>query len=220
MGIATDMTKLGEEIIASYDMRVKAIGEIVEDTHKTLEGFKRDRKKMAAQQVKDLADFTNGLSKDVHRLLKSARDRVQQFHKDNIQMSEEQAKNLANFVNNLVADVGSMLIGFQKSHKHMSKELKAKLGREIKDIEAEVERILGDADKLIGQFTADMAQARKAWEHMSVTLGKARRTGGLAGIEAAEKVRTVKKATAGKGKTKRKSTKTGKSRKRKVAAGV
>ena len=44
MPIATDMKNLGEEIIASYDMRVKAVGELVKDTHKMLKGFQTEHK--------------------------------------------------------------------------------------------------------------------------------------------------------------------------------
>jgi ElaB/YqjD/DUF883 family membrane-anchored ribosome-binding protein len=220
MAIAEDMKKLTENIIISNDVRLKAVGQLVADTHETLNGFSMDRKKMAAQQAKDLANFMNGLSKNVQSMLKSARNMVQQFHKDNMQMSKEQAKNLADFVNNLVTDVGSMLDSFQKDHKHMSKELKAKLTREIKDIEAEVERILGDADKLIGEFSAGMAQAKKAWKSMSAALARARKAGFMMPeIDAGQKVRTVKQATS-KAHGKKRSTPKSKSRKQKVGAGV
>jgi len=218
--MAEDMKNLTENIIISNDVRVKALGELVADTHETLNGFSMDRKKMAAQQAKDLANFMNGLSKNVQSMLKSARNMVQQFHKDNMQMSKEQAKNLADFVNNLVTDVGSMLDSFQKDHKHMSKELKAKLTREIKDIEAEVERILGDADKLMGEFSDDMAQAKKAWKSMSAALARARKAGFIMPeIDAGQKVRTVKQATS-KAQGKKRSTPKSKSRKQKVGAGV
>ena len=73
MGIATDMTKLGEEIIASYDMRVRAVGELVKDTHTTLKGFERDRTKMAAEQAKALDNFVKSLTKDVDGMLKKFR---------------------------------------------------------------------------------------------------------------------------------------------------
>jgi ElaB/YqjD/DUF883 family membrane-anchored ribosome-binding protein len=220
MAIAEDMKKLTENIIISNDVRLKAVGQLVADTHETLNGFSMDRKKMAAQQAKDLANFMNGLSKNVQSMLKSARNMVQQFHKDNMQMSKEQAKNLADFVNDLVTSVGSMLDSFQKDHKHMSKELKDKLTREIKDIEAEVERILGDADKLIGEFSAGMAQAKKAWKSMSAALAKARKTGFIMPeIEAGEKVSTVKQATR-KTQGKKRSAPKSKSRKQKVEAGV
>jgi len=222
MAIAEDMKKLTENIIISNDVRLKAVGQLVADTHETINGFSMDRKKMAAQQSKDLGSFVNGLSKDVQGMLKSARNMVQQFHKDNIQMSREQAKNLADFVNGLVSSVGSMLDSFQKDHNHMSKETKAKLTKEIKDIQAEVERILSDADKLVGEFGAGMAQAKKAWKSMSAALAKARKVGFISPeIDAEEKVRTVKQATRRtKAQGKKRSTPEGKSRKQKVKAGV
>jgi hypothetical protein len=220
MTIAEDMKKLTENIIISNDVRLKALGELVTGTHKTLEGFSTDRKKMAAQQAKDLADFMNGLSKNVQGLLKSARNMVQQFHKDNVQISKEQAKNLADFANNLVTDVGSMLDSFQKERKHMSKELRDKLTKEISDIETEVEGILGDADKLMGEFSADMAGARKAWQSMSATMARARKAGfPMPGIDAGKKVTTVKQATR-KARGKKKTSTKSKSNKQKAEAGV
>lgn len=220
MTIAEDMKKLTENIIISNGVRLKAVGQIVADTHDTLKGLSTDRKKMAAQQAKDLANFMNGLSRNVQGMLKSARNMVQQFHKDNTQMSKEQAKNLADFVNNLVAGVGSMLDGFQKDHKHMSKVLRDKLAGEIKDIHAEVERILEDADKLVGEFSADMAQAKKAWKSMSAALSRARKAGFMTPkFDAGEKVTTVKQATR-KAQGKKRNTQKNKSSEQEVGAGV
>jgi light-regulated signal transduction histidine kinase (bacteriophytochrome) len=218
MAIAEDMKKLTENIIISNDVRLKAVGGLVADTHKTLKRFSMDRKKMAAQQSKDLAGFVNGLSKDVQGMLKSARNMVQQFHKEKMQINKEQAKNLTDFVNDLVSNVGSMLDSFQKDHNHMSKEMKAKLTRETKDIQAEVEGILSDADKLVGEFGAGMAQAKKAWKNMSAALTRARKAGFMMPqIDAGQKVKTVKQATR-KAQGKKRSTK--KSSSRKVGAGV
>jgi len=219
MAIAEDMKKLTENIIISNDVRLKAVGQLVADTHETLNGFSTDRKKMAAQQAKDLADFMNGLSKNVQGLLKGAQNMVQQFHKDNVQMSKEQAKNLADFVNNLVTDVGSMLDRFQKDHAHMSKEMKAKLTREIKDIQTEVERILGDADKLMGEFSDGMAGAKKAWQSMSAVLARSRKAGfPMPGIDAGKKVTTVKQATR-KAQGKKKTSPKSEGKKQEVEAG-
>lgn len=100
----------------------------------------------------------------------------------------------------------------------MSKEQKDKLAREIRDIQRQVEKILDDADKLIGEFSSDMAQARKAWKSMSAALAKARKAGFVVPeIEAKEKVTTVAQAI---GKGKKKSAKKSKSRKQTVPAGV
>jgi uncharacterized protein YicC (UPF0701 family) len=180
MAIAEDMKRLTENIMISSDVRLKAVGELVADTHKTLKGFAMDRKKMAAEQAKDLASFTNGLSKNVDNLLKKAQQMIAEFHKTNRQMSKEQAKELAAFVNDLTRDVRSMLSGFERHRSEMSKELKEKLCKEIEDIQTEVEKILSDADKFVGECSSDMAQARKAWKDMTARLAKARKAGFVA----------------------------------------
>jgi ribulose bisphosphate carboxylase small subunit len=219
MGIATEMKKLSEGIIASYDMRVRAVGELVRDTRTTLNGFAGDRKKMSAQQAKDLADFTNGLSKNVHGLLKKAHNLLNEFHKDNRQMGKEVAKSLSDFVSELTGDVRSMLSSFEKEHAQMSKELKNSLAKEIEDIQTQVESILGEADKLMGEYNSDMAQAKKAWSGMAAAIAKARRSGfAMPTVEAGKKA-TVKRAASpsqGKRKTARKS----KGGRQKVHAGV
>ena len=43
MGISNDMEKIGEDILTSYDMRIRSIGELTSDVHKTLKSFEKDR---------------------------------------------------------------------------------------------------------------------------------------------------------------------------------
>jgi uncharacterized protein YicC (UPF0701 family) len=205
MAIAEDMKKIAENIISSYDVRVKALGDLVSDTHNTLKGFAADRKKMGQQQAKDLADFVNGLSKNVQSLQKVAQNMVKEFQKSNKQMSKEQAKNLSDFVKNLAKDMDSMLSSFEKDRSQMSRELKNRLVKEIKDVQIQVEKILNDADKLIGAYSSDMAKAKKAWKNMSANLAKARKGGVMPRIEAGEDVTTVEQAIS-KGKAKKKAT--------------
>lgn len=132
MGIADEMKRLSEDIVVSHDMRVKAIGEIVGDTRKTLKGFEVDRKKMSKEQAKNLADFVKGLEKNVGNMLT-------EFQKNHKEMSKEQAKALADFAADLTKDVGNLIAGIQKDHKEMADKLKA------------------DADKL----RADLAKGEK-----------------------------------------------------------
>jgi len=218
MAIAEDMKKLAENIMISSDVRLKAVGDLVAETRKTLNGFAADRKKMAAEQAKDLASFTNGLSKNVDNLLKKAQQMIAEFHKTNRQMSKEQAKELAAFVNDLTRDVRSMLSGFERHRSEMSNELKDRLGKEIKDIQTKVEKILNDADKFIGEFSSDMAQARKAWKDMSTRLTKARKTGFVAPkFEAKGKVTKVGPEITG-GKSRKKAAKDSKGSRETVRA--
>lgn len=211
--IAEDMKKLTEDIITSHDLRVKTLGDLVSHTHglmtdarKTVKGFTLDRKKMAGEQAKDLTNFANGLSKDVQSMLKKAQDMVKEFRKSNTQTSKEQAKNLANFVSDLTKSVAAMLNGFEKERDKMSKDLKDNLSRQIKDIQSEVKRILNEADNLIGEYSSEMGQARKAWKDMSKAVDKARQSGVIPRIEAREKVSTIGQAIS---KGRKKGTKRG-----------
>ena len=50
MGIADSMKGITENITASYDVRVKALKDLVVDTRKTIKGFASDRKQMSADR--------------------------------------------------------------------------------------------------------------------------------------------------------------------------
>jgi superfamily I DNA/RNA helicase len=210
MAIAEDMKKLAENIIVSNEVRLKAVGGIVADTNDLLGGFAMDRGKMAKEQARDLADFVNGLSKNVQSLLKEARNMLNEFHKSNSQMGKEQAKSLSDFIHKLTSEVGSILSGFEKDRGKMSKELKDKLAKEVNDIQTQVERILDEADKLVSGFSTDMARAKKSWKDMSAAIARARKSGF---VKAGEKVSTV-------GQGRKRNVKKSKSSRRLVHAGV
>ena len=239
MAIAEEMKKLAENIIFSNDVRVKALGDLVADTHETLRGFATDRKKMAAEQAKSLADFVKELSKDVQSF-------IGKFQKDHQQMSKEQAKSLADFVNSITKDVGSMLSGFEKDRSKMSKELKDKLAKEVKEIETYVAKklkefnndhadmsealkkelngyvmgIVKETRGFLKECGSEMSQARKAWQGMSAIMAKARKAGFMMPeINAGEKVTTVSQA-ARKAQGKKKTATKSKSRRQPVTAGV
>jgi hypothetical protein len=85
-----------------------------------------------------------------------------------------------------------------------------KLAKEVKDIQSQVERILDEADRLVGGFNADMARAKKSWRDMSAAIAKARKSGF---VKAGEKVTTV-------GQSKKRTAKKSGSSRRPVHAGV
>jgi len=223
MEIAESMRSTAENIIGSYNVRVKALGDLVVDTHKTLKGFASDRKKMAREQAESLAHFTRGLSK-------SAVDMLKGFREDHQQMSEKQAKNLTDFIKDLTKGVSSMVGGFQKDRGKMSKDLKSRLAKEVKEIETYIENKLNEFDethtemseqqkkdlakfvsgmtsevkRLLTGYKKDINGASHAWKGMAATLAKARR-GGSVGmkVEAKESETTVKEAVEKKVKAKR-----------------
>ena len=222
VGIAEGMKGIAEDIMGSYDIRVKTLGDLVTDTRRTLKEFASDRKKMGREQAKNLADFVEDLSKNVGNML-------EKFGDNHSQMSKEQAKSLTDFVKNLGMDVGSMLDNFQKDRTRISKELRKHLAKEVRGIEIHVKKklqefkdahaemsdemkrdldnyvgdIVSSVKKLLGEYGSDMKKARAAWQNMASTLAKARGNGAIPRIEARERVATVGEAI-NKSKKKRK----------------
>jgi len=198
MGIAESMKGLTEDILASYDTRVKALGDLVADTHKivadarkTIKGFASDRKKMSVEQAEALGNYAKDLAKNVSGLLK-------EFGKNRKHMSEAQVKSLTDFVKgitdfvkDLTKKTGSMLNGFSKDRKEMSEELKDKLTKDVKGIQVAVKNIVNDAQALVTEYRSDMIKARSTWQGMADTLAKAKGKGVMAKIETGEKAAIV-----------------------------
>ncbi len=105
MGIATDIKKLGEDIVTSYDTRVKAIGVLVKDTHKMLKGFDAEHKEMSDKLKEDLAT--------------GEKDRLAAF--------KAMMADIQKFVSDVAKEVGAMIKRFQKEHKEMADNLKESL---------------------------------------------------------------------------------------------
>lgn len=69
MNIAESMKSLTEQIIVSHDMRVKALGDLVIDTKKTLQDFHKDHQHMSSKQAKDLAKGESDRLKDFKAMM-------------------------------------------------------------------------------------------------------------------------------------------------------
>ena len=64
-----NLKNLAEEIITSYDTRVRVVGEIVEDTHKMLDGFKEKRQEMSDNLREVLAKSESLRKKDFNAMM-------------------------------------------------------------------------------------------------------------------------------------------------------
>ena len=87
MEVADDIKKLGEDIVASYDLRVKEIRKLAKDTQNTLKGFQGEQKKMAAELRRTLEQGEAERNKTVADLL-------EKFAKDHEDMAAELRKTL------------------------------------------------------------------------------------------------------------------------------
>jgi len=242
MAIATDMKNLGEEIIASYDMRIKAVGGLVKDTHKMLKGFHTEHKEMSAalraelakgeqSRLKDFKAMMSDIGKTLTDLTKNVNNMIKGFQKDHKAMADEleaglekgETQRLKDFqkmmsdiqkaIKEIETYVANKLKEFDDAHSDMSEELK-------KDLAKYVEGIVKETMRFLKECGSDMAEAKKAWKGMSATMARARKAGFLMPeIDAGEKVTTVRQA-ARKAQGKKKTTQKSKSRRQKVAVGV
>jgi len=67
--VKNNLKNLAEEIIASYDARVRVVGGIVEDTHHLLDGFKEKRQEMSDDLREVLAKFESLRKKDFNAMM-------------------------------------------------------------------------------------------------------------------------------------------------------
>jgi len=190
MKIAESMKDTTREIMASYNQRVKAVGDIVDDTHSTLKGFTRDRRKMSADQVKALVEFTSELSSTIAALLKK-------ISHDHANMSKEQKAKLVKFVKEVQASVGNMIKDFTAERAEMSEALKKDLAKYVKGMVASVA-------SMIGEYRTDMNRAHAAWSSMAASLAHARKKGIVPSIEMGGDASSVEEAVEKKRKKKEK----------------
>lgn len=146
MGIASDIKTLGEDIVASYDSRVKAIGTLVKDTHQMLKGFDAEHKEMSEKLRADLA--------------KGEEDRLKDFK---ALMGE-----IKKFVGGVVKETAALLKKLQEEYKVMADELKDSLAKgeterlkEFKALKAEIEKYVDDVVKTTKRLMDEIRKRQK-----------------------------------------------------------
>ena len=214
MGISDDIKKLGEDIVVSYDSRVKAIGELVSDVHKTLEGFTIDRKKMGEEQaknlekgetdrLKDFKDMMGDITKGIKEIENYVANKVKEFHKAHKEMADNLKESLEKGETDRLKDfkdmmgditkgikeiedyVANKLKEFHDTHADMSKELK-------KDLDKYIAGIVSETKKLMKDYEDDRKKMAINWQSMAATMAEKR--GIKPKVEAEVKVRPVKEA--------------------------
>jgi len=177
MAIGIDMKNLSEDIIASYDLRVKAIGELVSDVRKTLNSFAADRERMSIEQAKDLSDFVKGLSTSVEQML-------EEFKKDRKQMADNIKNSLQQGETDRLKDFESIMAEIRKVIKDSETDIKNKL----KEFSAGVR----ETENLLKDYREEREKMATNWQTLTAKMSKKR--GIKPRVEAEVKVRTVEEA--------------------------
>jgi hypothetical protein len=201
MGIANDVKNLSEDIIASYDARIKTIGTIVKETqslakntHSMLNGFNSEHKEMSTTQARVLNDFMSSLTKNVGSIIKG----FQEEHKN---MAAALNSSLRKSTKDMETYVRNELREFSDSHAEMSAELKKDLAKYAADI-------VNGTQELLGSFHDEREEMADHWNAMAAVMTR-KRGGEPIDAKAKSEAKTVENAVekpaagkAGKGKIK------------------
>jgi hypothetical protein len=201
MGIANDVKNLSEDILASYDARIRTIGTIVKETQTLakntrtmLNGFNSEHKEMSTAQAGVLNNFMAGLTKNVGGMIKG-------FQAEHKNMASALNSSLRKSTKDMQTYVRNELRDFSDSHTEMSAELKKDLAKYAADI------VNGTQD-LLGSFHDERKGMSNHWNAMAIAMAK-KRNGTPISAKAKSEVQTIAEAfekpaaaRAGKGKIK------------------
>jgi len=186
MGVGEDTKKLTEDILASYDLRVKEVRKLEKDTQSMLKEFQGEQKNMAEQLKKTFKQ--------------AEADRMKAFGSMKNEILAEQAKR-----NKEVTD---LLGKFSKDHEDMAAQLKKTFKQAEADrLKAEADRIKAFASMkneilaeqakrnkevadLLQEFSAEGGKMSASWQSLNAAMAK--RRSGKPTVEAEVKVRSVK----------------------------
>ena len=195
MGVGEDTKKLTEDILASYDLRVKEVRKLEKDTQSMLKGFQGEQKDMAAELKKTFKQA------EADRL-KAEADRIKAFASMKNEILAEQAKR-----NKAVTD---LLGKFSKDHQDVAAELRKTLEQAEADrMKAEADRIKASGSLkseilaeqknrnkavagLLQEFSAEGEMMSASWKSLNAAMAK--RRSGKPTVEAEVMVRSVKEA--------------------------
>jgi len=193
MGIADDMKNLGEDIAGSYDMRVKAIGVLVKDTHKMLKGFQREHKEMAGNlrgelakgeedRLKAFKSMMADIQKGVKEIETYVENKLKEFSDAHKEMADKLRSDLKKGETGRLKDFKSMMTGIKKAlkeietyvankleefsdaHADMSEELKKALAKYVDDMVKATKKLMGDIQKRQKERNAEVADLLDAFK--------------------------------------------------------
>lgn len=87
MGMATDIERLGEDIITSYDRRVKSLKELSDNMHQMLDSFQKERMTDFNTMMKEIQKTQDKRNRDVHHLLLEFKTEMKELSDEIARMS-------------------------------------------------------------------------------------------------------------------------------------
>lgn len=144
---------LARDIVVSCDARVKAVGEIIEDTHRMMSDFKGKREDMSKELKEHLAKSESLRKKDFDSMMadmvlkqsereEQVRKMLADFRKEEEAVAEKLKNLLQKGENIRISDFKKMMTEIKREQDKRVKETSATVASELQDMRAEVYQML------------------------------------------------------------------------------
>ena len=161
------LKNLAGDIIASYDTRVRVVGEIVEDTHKMLDGFREKREEMSESLREVLAKFESLRKKDFNAMMQdilltqkkreeSVKKILADFRKEEIRVAERLRELLKRGEEIRLTD-------FKKTLTHIRQDQAAREAHAGGQIRTELATMQDEVYKMLEAFKKERVAAASEW---------------------------------------------------------
>lgn len=175
-----NLKSAAEDIIASYDMRVKVVGEIVEDTYKMLDGFREKREEMSENLREVLAKFESLRKKDfsamMQDILLTQKKREESVKKMLADFREEETQVAERLRELLKRGEEIRLADFKKTLARIRQDQRAREANAREQINVELSEMQGEVYKMLEAFKKEREAAESEWVKIRELLAEKRKT--------------------------------------------
>jgi len=173
---ANGLKNLAEDIMVSYDARTKFVGEIVEDTHKMLDGFRKNREEMNDNLREVLAKSESLRKKDfsamMQDILLTQHKREENVKKMLVDFREEETRVAEQLRELLKRGEEIRLADFKKTLICIRQDQAAREANTGERVRAELAVMQSEVYKMLEAFKKEREVAASEWEKVRELLVK------------------------------------------------
>ena len=165
-----NLKDIADDIIISYEARVRVVGGIIDDTHKMMDDFRGKRETMAKELQEILAKCESLRNKDFDRMMtdivsrqnereKQVKEMLENFRKEE-EMVAEKLRNLLKKGEEIrLKDFKNMMAGIRQEQGKKAKETGESIAGQLQDMRQEVHTMLDN-------FKTERKSVASAWHEM------------------------------------------------------
>lgn len=171
-----NLKNLAEDIVVSYDARVKVVGEIVEDTHKILDGFRKNREEMSDNLREVLAKSESLRKKDFSAMMQDillTQHKKEENVKKMLAGFREEESRVAEHLRGLLKRGEELrLADFKKTLVRIRQDQAAREANTGEQVRAELAAMQDEVHKMLEAFKKEREAAAEEWKKISPMLAK------------------------------------------------